>query len=125
MRVSPDELVVDPAGNRSKVAGTPLLEQKREERDLEEEISELVEELLVVARERGVRDLVRLLDGVRDDRGLGLRAVPRTIAPQPLGQFLEIDERPLEAVAAAHAATRFRSRPARSRRRSSSGRARA
>jgi len=70
-----------------------LGEKQGKEVDLEEEIAELVEELLVVACERGVRDLVRLLDGVRDDRPRGLLAIPRTLAAQRRGELLELDER--------------------------------
>ena len=76
-----------------KIACSALLEQEREEVDLEEEVAELVEQLLVVAGERRVGDLVGLLDGVRHDRARGLLAVPRTLATQPLCQLLEVDER--------------------------------
>ena len=65
-----------------------LLEQQREEVDLEEQIAELVEQLRVVERDGRVRDLVRLLDRVRDDRPRGLLAIPRTVAPQAAGQLL-------------------------------------
>jgi hypothetical protein len=37
-------------GDRGEVAGAALLEQQREEVDLEEDVAELVEELGVVAR---------------------------------------------------------------------------
>lgn len=101
MRVPADELLVDAARDGGQVSGPPLFEQEREEDRLEEEVAELVDELGVVGGDGRVRNLVRLLDGVRDDRGRRLRAIPRTVAPQPLGQLLEVDERPLEAVAAA------------------------
>ena len=101
-----DELGVDAAGDLGEVARAPLLEEEREEHGLEEEVAQLVDQLGVVAGERGVGHLVRLLDRVRDDRPLRLRPVPGTLAPQPLGQFLELDERLLEPVAAAHEATR-------------------
>lgn len=101
MRVPADELLVDAARDGGQVSGPPLFEQEREEDRLEEEIAELVDELRVVGGDRRVRDLVRLLDGVRDDRGRRLRTIPRAVAPQPLGQLLEVDERPPEAVAAA------------------------
>ena len=48
--------------------------------------------LLPVARDRRVRDLVGLLHGVRHDRPHRLLAVPRAVAPEPLGQFLELEE---------------------------------
>jgi hypothetical protein len=41
---------------------------------------------------------------VGDDRPRRLGAVPGTVAPQSLGQLLKVDERPLEAVPAAHGA---------------------
>jgi hypothetical protein len=44
---------------------------------------------------------------VRDDRPDRLRPVPRALAPQPLGQALELDERLLEAVAAAQRTSRW------------------
>jgi hypothetical protein len=63
---------------------------------LEEEITDLVEELGVIACDRRVRDLVRLFHRVRNDRARGLLAVPRTVAAQALGQLLELDERVCE-----------------------------
>src|SRR6266550_2208617 len=66
VRMPADELLVDQPSSLREVALALFLEQKREEVDLEEQIAELVEQLLVIARERCVRDLVRLLDRVRD-----------------------------------------------------------
>src|SRR5206468_1068572 len=83
----------DAARNVLQVAFAPLGQEKREEVDLEEEVAQLVAQLLVVAALGGVRDLVGLLDRVRDDRPRSLLAVPRTIAPQPLGQLLELEQR--------------------------------
>ena len=61
--------------------------------DLKEKIAELVEELLrIVAHERRVGDLVRLLDRVRHDRAHGLLAVPRAVAPQPARQVLQLEK---------------------------------
>jgi hypothetical protein len=51
-----------------------------------------VEQLRVVAGERRVGDLVRLLDRVRHDRARRLLAIPRAVAPEPLGQLLQRDE---------------------------------
>ena len=78
-------------------------------KDLEQQVAELVEQLLVAPGQRGVRDLVGLLGGVRDDRRRGLLAVPRAVAPEALGQRLQLDQRVRESV---------------SRRRSGSGRVR-
>jgi hypothetical protein len=71
---------MDAARDLGEVTGTPLLQQQRQEIDLEEQVSELVEEFRVVGRERSVGDLVRFLDGVRNDRLLRLLAIPRTLA---------------------------------------------
>ena len=76
-----------------EVALSLFLQEQGEEVDLEEQIAELVEELLVVAGERGICDLVGLLDRMRDDRARRLLAVPRAVAAQPLGQPLQVEER--------------------------------
>ena len=93
MRVTPDELLVDVPRHGFQASVTFFLEQEREEEGLEEEVAELVEELRRVVGERGVGDLVRLLDRVRDDRARGLLTIPGAVAPQTLGQALEIEER--------------------------------
>src|SRR5919206_2784370 len=93
VRVSAHELVVHCARNLLQSRTATLREEQRQEVDLEKEVAELVRELGVVALDRGVRDLVRLLDGVRHDRALCLLAVPRAFAAQPLGQLLEVFER--------------------------------
>src|SRR5439155_919087 len=62
------------------------------------QLAELVEQLVVVARKRGIRDLVRLLDGVRHDRARRLLAVPRAVATQPLRQELQVEKGLLEAL---------------------------
>ena len=91
--MAPHELLVHAAGHLREVACPSLLQQEREEVDLEEQVAELVEELLVVAGERGVRDLVRLLDRVRDDRRRGLLAIPGALAAQALRQLpAELEE---------------------------------
>jgi len=60
---------------------------------LEQQVAELVQQLLVAARQRSLRNLVCLLDRVRDDRLRRLFAVPRAVAAQALGQRLQLDER--------------------------------
>ena len=84
-----DELVVHVPGDVGQVALALLGQELREEVDLEQEVAELVEKLLGRVRDRRVRDLVGLLDGVRDDRPRGLLAVPRTVAAKALGQGLQ------------------------------------
>jgi len=92
VRVTADELLVDPPRHGLERPGLSLLQEQREEVRLEQKVPELVLELFVVSRERGVGDLVGLLDRVRDDRLRRLLAIPRAIAPQALGQALEIEE---------------------------------
>ena len=92
VRVASDELVVDAARDALELARAAFLEQQRQEVDLEQQVAELVEELGVVARAGRVGDLVRLLDGVRDDRARGLRPVPGTVAPEAPRQLLKVDK---------------------------------
>ena len=80
-------------GDGFEVALALLLEEQREEVDLEEQVAELVEQLRRIARDRGVGDLVGLLDGVRDDRPGRLLPVPGTVPAQPLGQLLQLEQR--------------------------------
>src|SRR5262245_18359943 len=98
-----DELGVDSLRDRLEVAGAALVEEERKEVDLEEQVAELVEQLRVVRGERRVGDLVRLLDRVRHDRLRRLLAVPGAVAPEPLGQLLELEQRLTES----HAASRW------------------
>ena len=91
VRVPAHELLVHRRGHLRQVAGPSLLEQQREEVDLEEQVAELVEQLLVVAGERRVGDLVGLLDRVRDDRARGLLPVPGAVAAQPLASAAELE----------------------------------
>jgi hypothetical protein len=90
--MSPHELLVHAACHLPQVTSASLLEQEREEVDLEEKVAELVEQLRVVAGERRVRNLVRLLDGVRHDRRSRLLAIPRAVAAQTLRQPLQVEE---------------------------------
>jgi hypothetical protein len=75
-----------------EVALAALGKEERQEVRLEEQVAHLAEQLLVVTLERGVRDLVGLLDRVRHDRPLGLLAVPRAVSTEALRQLLELDE---------------------------------
>ena len=97
VRMPADELRVDRPGHLLEVASPVLLKQQREEEDLEEQVAELVDELLVAPAQRGVGDLVGLLDGVRDDRRRRLLAIPRAVAAEPFGQRLELDQRVRES----------------------------
>src|SRR5215212_2980626 len=93
MRVAPDQLpaaVLCDVGQRARAA---LLQQQREEVDLEEHVAELVEQLRVVAPMRRRGELVGLLDGVRDDRALVLLAVPRALDPQAAREGVEAPQR--------------------------------
>ena len=93
VRVAADELLAAVLGDRGEIAGAALLEQQREEVDLEEDVAELVEQLGVVAGVRRVGELVGLLDGVRDDRALVLLAVPRALGAQAARERVEAAER--------------------------------
>jgi len=75
-----DEFFVDPRRDGGEVARAALVEQEREEVGLEKQVAELVLELCIVARERRIRDLVGLLDRVRDDRPRRLLPVPGAVA---------------------------------------------
>ena len=97
MRVPAHELVVDAARNRLEVARSALGEEQREEERLVQQITKLVDELRVVVRHRSIRDLVRLLHRVGDDRAGRLVGVPRALAAQQRGELLELAERLLEA----------------------------
>ena len=88
-----DQLLGDRLGDLGERARVALLEQQREEDDLEEDVAELVAQLLVVAARGRVGELVGLLDRVRDDRALVLLAVPGALAPQPAGDPVEALER--------------------------------
>ena len=76
-----------------QVAGAALLEQQRQEVDLEQDVAELVEQLGVVATVGGVGQLVGLLDGVGHDRALILLAVPRALLAQTPGDRVQARER--------------------------------
>jgi hypothetical protein len=92
MWMAGDELRMAAPSNRGEVALPILLEQQREEVRLEEEVAELVFQLGRVTGERGIRDLVRLFDRVRNDRARRLLAVPGAVAAQPLGQLLKFEK---------------------------------
>jgi hypothetical protein len=92
VRVARDQLLVDPARDRSEIAAALLLEQQRQEVGLEEEVAELVLELRRITEQRGVCDLVGLLDRVRDDGSRRLLAIPRTVTPKAFGQLLQLEE---------------------------------
>ena len=55
-------------GDRGEIARAALLEQQREEVNLEQQVAELVEQLRVVAGVRGVGELVGLRHRVSDDQ---------------------------------------------------------
>ena len=97
-----DQLLGHVPRHRGEVAGAALLEQQRQEVDLEEDVAELVEQLGVIAALRRIGELVGLLDRVRDDRSLVLLAVPRALAPEAVGDLVE------RAIAAASSSERRR-----------------
>ena len=80
VRMAPNELLVDRAGDAREISPPLVLQQQREEERLEEEVAELVLELARIAGDRGVRHLVGLFDRVRDDRLRRLLAIPGAVA---------------------------------------------
>ena len=93
VRMAADQLVGDVTGNRREVTLAALLQQQREEVDLEQDVAELVDQLRVVARVSRVGELVGLLDGVRHDAALVLLAIPRALAPQPPRHLVQRQQR--------------------------------
>ena len=93
----PHELLVDVPSHGLEVAVSLLREQQREEVDLEEQVAQLVEQLRRVVREHRIRDLVGLLDRVRDDRARGLLPIPGALPAKVPGEVLEVEERLREA----------------------------
>ena len=84
-----DQLPAAVLGDVGQRAGAALLEQQREEVDLEQDVAELVEQLGVVAGVRRGGQLVGLLHRVRDDGPLVLLGVPRALDPQAAGQRIQ------------------------------------
>ena len=97
MRMAPDQLVVDPSSDQVEAPLVVFLEQEREEHNLVQEVAELVEQLRVVVCERGVGDLVGLLDRVWHDRLRGLLAVPRAVPAEAASERVELGQRLVEA----------------------------
>jgi hypothetical protein len=93
VRVPADQLLANVLGDLLERPSPALLEQQREEVDLEEDVAQLVEQLGVVAAVRRVGQLVGLLDRVRDDRTLVLLTVPGALAPQPARQLVQASYR--------------------------------
>ena len=88
-----DQLLAAVLRDLGQRAAAALLEQQREKVDLEEHVAELVEQLGVVARVRGRRQLVGLLDRVRDDRAFVLLTIPGALAAKPACDLVELLER--------------------------------
>ena len=88
MRVAADELLVAAPCNLFEIAAALLLEQKREEIDLKEQVAKFVQLLVRITGEDGIRNLVSLFERVGNDRRRGLLAIPRTLATQALGKPL-------------------------------------
>jgi len=77
-----DQLLGGVMRHPSEASGAPLLKQQCQEVDLEEDITELIQQLDVVTTVGCIRQLIGLFDRVRDDRTLVLLTIPRTIAPE-------------------------------------------
>ena len=95
MRVTADELVVDPVGDVDDREPSLLLGDRGVELDVVEQVAELLDDVLVgrrVARVlvlKRVDELERLLHEVRDERLVGLLSIPRALLAQRAGQFVE------------------------------------
>ena len=87
------QLLVKRTRDRPQIPFALLLQKQGQEHHLEEQVAELVGELLGVGAQRGVGDLVGLLDRVRDDRDGRLLPVPGTVASQAAGQLVEVEQR--------------------------------
>src|SRR5438105_9319906 len=96
VRMTSDELCVHGSRHLLKARPAALGKQEREEVDLEQQVTELVGELRVVPVDRRVGNLVRLLEGMRNNRPRRLLAIPGTFATETLGQALQLLERRAE-----------------------------
>jgi hypothetical protein len=90
--VAADQLLAGMLGDIGQRPGAALLEQQRQEVDLEQDVAELVEQLRVVTALGRIGELVRLLDCVRDDRARVLLAIPGALASQSPGDLVEVAE---------------------------------
>lgn len=99
MRMAPDQLLDRAARDGAEVALAALLEQEREEVDLEQDVAQLVLEFRGIARMSGIGELVRLLDGVRDDAALVLLTIPWAVSPEPPGDGVELEQRVAQPLA--------------------------
>ena len=89
-----DQLARHAVGDVRPVALAELVAEQREERGLEEQVAELVDQLGRRPRlARRLGDLVRLLERVRHDRLDGLRAIPRALAAQRCRQLEQLHRR--------------------------------
>ena len=94
VRVTTDQLAGDAVRDVRPVSLAALGAEQREERRLEEKVSELVDQLRRRARlAGGLGDLVRLLEGVRHDRLDRLHPIPRALAAKRLRQLEQLDRR--------------------------------
>jgi hypothetical protein len=88
-----DQLLPAVVGDLLEAPGPALLEQKREEVDLEEDVAKLVQQLAVVAAVGSVRQLVGLFDRMGDDRALVLFSVPGTLLAQLTSDLVQLRQR--------------------------------
>jgi hypothetical protein len=95
VRMPPDELVDDRAGHvvdgEVRVVGT-LGGHDGVEGHLHEHVAEFLPERVQVAAVDGVEDLVGLLEQIGRQRGVGLLAVPRALAAQPVHHRHQVEQ---------------------------------
>ncbi len=89
MRVPADHLVPGTGGDVLEVEAPVRRRQSGVQHDLVEHVAEFLAQFLVVTGVDRVDELVRLLDGVARERGVGLRAVPHAPA---LGSEQAVDD---------------------------------
>ena len=93
VRVAADQLGRDAPRDLRPVAVTLLLQQESQERGLEQQVAQLVQELGGIVLLRRLGHLVGLLERVGDDRPGRLLPVPRAVPPQAGSQPHQRDHR--------------------------------
>src|ERR1700733_241340 len=96
MRVTPDQLVANPARHGGEIKAAGLLGHARVKHHLEQQIAELIAQPIQVAASDGIGNLIGLLDRERRDadkillpipRAAGLRIAKGAHQPQECFQF--------------------------------------
>ena len=78
MWVTPDELLIETACDIVDIEGAVLVRELRVQRDLQQQVAELIAQRLAVAGVERLEGLVRLFEQERPQGRVGLLLVPRT-----------------------------------------------